>query len=336
MLRCWIRYLILLGVSTLLYVFYVGYVSWFLFVLVCFLPIFSLCFFFLAKRKFTIQLCAKPRYQKQEQEQLKLLAKTDSIIPLACAMVEYTITNHFYQETQKGTLRLAADKTFSEIDLPYPFTQCGKVEVTIDHVEVYDFLGLFHMKKAIEERISTVVYPPNGSWKETVFLGGPQEEDGEALQKSNIQNGDSFDVHSYRPGDSLHRVHWKLSAKMDDIMVREFALPKAKTATIYFEFYGSKTDCEEILCNVYHFSTYLLDQSCIHEIILVGNEKIRLQKNIHSMESLNACMDTILAIPCLPSAQPTSLQETHRPHTFYMRKEGLWKQEKGDEQRAHA
>lgn len=336
MLRCWIRYLILLGVSILLYVFYVGYVSWFLFVLVCSLPLISLCFFFLAKRKFTIKLSANPRYHKEEQGKLQLYAKTDCIVPLACAMVEYTITNHFYQESEKGILRLAADKTFSEIDLPYSLTQCGKVEVTIDHVEVYDFLGLFHMKKKIQGSISTIIFPPNGSWHETVFLGGPQGEEGEALQKSNGQNGDSFDVHSYRPGDSLHRVHWKLSAKMDDIMVREFAQPKAKTATIYFEFYGSKADCEEILGNVYQFSTYLLDQSCIHEIILVGNEKILLQKNIDSTESLNAYMDTILSLPCLPSAHPISIQKIQRPHTFYMRKEGIWKQEKGDEQHAHA
>ena len=48
---------------------------------------------------------------------------------------------------------------------------------------------------------------------------------GEAESYDDFQPGTDvsqiFDVREYRPGDRLQRIHWKLSAKSDGLLVRE-------------------------------------------------------------------------------------------------------------------
>lgn len=35
--------------------------------------------------------------------------------------------------------------------------------------------------------------------------------------------GETYDIREYRSGDSIRQIHWKLSGKLDDIMIREKA-----------------------------------------------------------------------------------------------------------------
>ena len=65
-------------------------------------------------------------------------------------------------------------------------------------------------------------------------LGETLPEDmayGEAESYDDFQPGTDvsqiFDVREYRPGDRLQRIHWKLSAKSDGLLVREDSQPLA-------------------------------------------------------------------------------------------------------------
>lgn len=326
MLRCWIRYLILLGFSILLYIFYVGYASWFLFALVCTLPLLSYLFFRLARRKFTIELQCDTRYHKGDQAIMALLSRTKNIIPLACAKVEYTICNHFYHEERKGMVKLTSEYAFTEVELPIDTQRCGRIDVSFDEVDLYDFLGLFHKKKKMRCLKTLYVLPKKGNWEEPVLLGNPHEDEGNGSRILGNQTGDTFDVHAYRPGDSLHRVHWKLSAKMDEVMVREFATHHRNQAAIYFEFYGSRNDCEVILSNVYHFSIYLLKEGHTHEIGQYANGNCLWKMRISTKQQLDQCMERILSNACTCVRELSDVKALASDTIFFMRKDGLWKE----------
>ena len=66
-------------------------------------------------------------------------------------------------------------------------------------------------------------------------LGLSESVDGELFSK--LRHGEDssevFDIRQYRRGDSLHSFHWKLSAKTDDFMVKEYSLPMNETAFIF-------------------------------------------------------------------------------------------------------
>ena len=49
--------------------------------------------------------------------------------------------------------------------------------------------------------------------------------------------GETYDIREYRSGDSIRQIHWKLSGKLDDIMIREKSFPVDDTVLILAEPY---------------------------------------------------------------------------------------------------
>ena len=49
-----------------------------------------------------------------------------------------------------------------------------------------------------------------------------------------------FDVREFQNGDRLQSVHWKLSARTDELMVKENSLPKACAVAIVADLKGNK------------------------------------------------------------------------------------------------
>ncbi len=105
-----------------------------------------------------------------------------------------------------------------EVELELSALHCGKAYFAITKARVGDYLGLFTLpvrKGGLREAsfCITPVITPVDREEMAVFgtLTGMLAGD---------EDGD-FAVRDYRAGDSLHRVYWKLTAKMGDLQVKE-------------------------------------------------------------------------------------------------------------------
>ena len=88
--------------------------------------------------------------------------------------------------------------------------RAGPVEVTVT-----DALGLVAERYTVESRTTVLVYPP-------VYRLGGQEAFARAFTPEH-EDRQSFDrLREYVSGDSLRDVHWKSSAKREDLLVKEF------------------------------------------------------------------------------------------------------------------
>ena len=54
--------------------------------------------------------------------------------------------------------------------------------------------------------------------------------------------GETYDIREYRSGDSIRQIHWKLSGKLDDIMIREKSFPVDDTVLILAEAFQADRD----------------------------------------------------------------------------------------------
>lgn len=105
---------------------------------------------------------------------------------------------------------------------------CGVVGVQIE-VDVCGLLGLY-VRRAVAQRhakvwVQPVVRPVQAALQED----GSAWDDGAADGRRHPGDfGDSFAVRAYVPGDSVRLIHWKLSEKLHDVMVRvpEAPLPE--------------------------------------------------------------------------------------------------------------
>ncbi len=107
---------------------------------------------------------------------------------------------------------------------------CGCIEAETKWFKVYDMLGIFFIPVRFKNRAEILVVPSPQNASEDI-LREKQTIIG-YKKKSGGGFADDYEIREYQNGDSLRNVHWKLSAKYDNLMVREPSLPIYKNFKI--------------------------------------------------------------------------------------------------------
>jgi uncharacterized protein (DUF58 family) len=97
------------------------------------------------------------------------------------------------------------------------YYELGEIEVNIQ-----DVFGIYKLKRKIRSKTSLLVYP------ETVdlssFIITAVEQSGELLVEDPAFQDRSriSSLRNYREGDSVKSIHWKLSAKLDHLVIKDY------------------------------------------------------------------------------------------------------------------
>lgn len=114
----------------------------------------------------------------------------------------------------------------------------GHYELSVKRIRVYDLTGLFYLTKKCKESASFLVLPEYYP-VEVRLSESARNFVGEALVYDSLRSGDDasevFKLREFQDGDKLKNIHWKLSAKMDELIVRENGFPKACSTVLVLE-----------------------------------------------------------------------------------------------------
>ena len=87
-----------------------------------------------------------------------------------------------------------------------------------------DIFGLFHLKKTLKTPLPQMLVLPRGF--EVQPMPFAQMDDGRALPNRTGEDVTSpEDTRPYRQGDPFKRIHWKLSSRTRELVVRRFEVP---------------------------------------------------------------------------------------------------------------
>ncbi len=108
-------------------------------------------------------------------------------------------------------------------ELMFPYR--GVYDIGIKKYTVVDFLGLFRMSFNIRRHDTVMVYPkvnpdfvlPLASRRLNDGYAGPEMDSHDLT--------DVTDIRRHNPSDDYKRIHWKLTAKRGDFIVKEFKTP---------------------------------------------------------------------------------------------------------------
>ncbi len=104
------------------------------------------------------------------------------------------------------------------------FANRGKYVVSVDSIEFFDFLKLLKFTKKVSKSIIMTVKPCDLELQLPVTSELQRQENSMIVGTTPVNSGgDMFAVRDYIFGDSMKNVHWKLSAKSEDIVVKTFA-----------------------------------------------------------------------------------------------------------------
>lgn len=278
MLKRWILYLATLSGCIVFYLAYRQWFAWFALICVLCLPIVAL-------------LTSLPAMLK-----LKLTAKYPSFVPVGTQQ-----TVHFTAECRLPTppcryrLRviraISAEEWVLKEGKPFPTEHCGKLLCKLEKARVYDYLGLFWLriqKKTVKPLAVRPIpvpmqYIPNlerfaaSSWRPKP--GGGFSENHEMRQ--------------YVPGDKMNQVHWKLTAKTGDIIVREPMEPEQNRVLIEMELRGTPDQQDQKFGQLLWLSDHLLQMGMKHELRVLTGEGIRCCR-VECEADLEAALDLLL------------------------------------------
>ena len=240
MLRTKIGYLLVMLLLGLLSILYDEYIMMLVFLTVSIIPI-LLWIIMLYLRKFVdISLtCDNSIVQKGTPYQIVVQITNRSFFPLSLIRMNLIYQNQLEGVKQEEKMIAVVDSTCEQ---KHTFTMtsdyCGILQFSLKNVKLYDFLGLWCVRKKVREELSVTVLPNIHIIEEPIVLENPSvliESELFSATQSGDDVSEIFGIKDYEYGDKMNRIHWKLSLKEDKLMVKQYGLPINCSVAIFFD-----------------------------------------------------------------------------------------------------
>lgn len=176
-----------------------------------------------------------------------------SILPSFELSASVTTTNSFYGTS--GTTQIALPLRARGETLrsfPVTFTLLGNYEFDVDSISVRDILGFVDLGKSVGVSAPVSVFPKRGL---TSGYSADYAEAGMTEADETDRRGHDFsdvsEIREYVPGDRPRDIHWKLSAKRDELMVKERQAMSDTQLVIVIEFAEVYADNDRVIEEAY-------------------------------------------------------------------------------------
>lgn len=230
MLRNKLRYLIFLAAVGLLSILYNEYYMWIIFLTVIAIPFLMfglLCYIYGMVR--AEMVCTVHVVGKGEAVPVTLQLNNPTLFPVSHLKIYLTYMNAYSTEEHKKVLEVSVDaRTRTSATCNLSSEYAGNLIVSLKAIRVYDYLKLFSLKRKQKGEVRAAVLPDYYELMENGF-NSARTRMVESDYYSPHQGGDDpsevFAIREYREGDRQQRIHWKLSRKQGQLMIKEFSDP---------------------------------------------------------------------------------------------------------------
>ena len=340
-------YLCMLAYMGLFAVLYDKYITLVLFFMLLVLPV--VLFLHLVY----LQTCIKVRFHermgvigKNEEIQIVIEVENKSIFPVSDVAVRFCYQNMFSDAKKHESISFSVPgrrhkkNAVKHMTLVLATPYCGNIHVTCERVKIFDYLHLTAFTKKPRKKSKTIskssvsvsVLPAfeevdlsdtDMAMEEDIFS---MENDHFSKTKPGDDPSEIFDIREYREGDRIHRIHWKLSSKRNQWMVKDFSLPMSCQTAVLLDLYQSEKEedvcafMDNILSEALSVSFSLMQQGILHDFVWVDGKDARLYEyHIQKEEDLYEMLEQLLYSRPYSSENKNLFQDTY--NSLYQNKE---------------
>ena len=218
-------------------------------------------------------------------------------LPLARITLRLTEQNLLTGETRKRRLAMSGVARRKPVELSAPTGHCGLLELRVNKARVYDYLGLFSRRldrptpaRLLCRPIPAAMEPP------AIPEGqGMRPTSGSAARRG---PGEDYDLREYRPGDPMRSVHWKLSSKWDELIVRERAETVVPLPLLTLDRFGGPELLDQLLDKLLGLSRALLDVQRPHAVLWLDGAG---EPRLHTISDEREYAQCVLALLNTPA-----------------------------------
>lgn len=191
-----------------------------------------------ARRRVTVEWETPQTGVAHQPCTLTVRAVNGSALPLPCICVWLRAENLLTGQTTAMTLPLSAPpRRAGERQVTLEDPLCGVYRLRVEKARVYDLLGLVGFALPAMERREFPVEPDLLELRLNLPLrtGVSDDSDSYSQERPGYDFADTFQLREYVPGDSAKQIHWKLSSKLNRLVVRDPGLPLERSVLLLWE-----------------------------------------------------------------------------------------------------
>lgn len=202
----------------------------------------------------------------------------------------------------------------ASFELELDSTVCGAHTIVLDTARLVDEMGFtslaledvgFHGLFTVYPEVLDIQVDPHQS--ASAGLEGTSYDPHRRGQDAS----EVFDIRPYHEGDAVKSIHWKLSTRFDDVLVREASRPQDHTIAILFGAFArdfEHSDRSEVLSAVLSFTASVslaLMRQGYHHVVVAAPEGSLEAYPVDDRRDFNKMLDALTATPLGPT-YPTS------------------------------
>lgn len=296
-----ILYLLVLLAAFLVHIFNTHYLAAFFFWMVLAAPVLSILLSLPALLACRLELrCVPTDVVRGEEGRWEVALRGGGKLPLA--RVAFTLRLRRSLDGEKERLR----RIYEGVSPGAVWTEeveadhCQAVEGVLTAAWAADLLRLFALPLRRSPAVTMLVLPVSNAPASLPAAWGLLPAQAYAA-RTGQQLGEEYELRDYRPGDPIRSVHWKLSSKREDLIVRESSRQQRPTVLLTVDRFGFPGEADRVLDRLLGWSDLLLGREVPHVVQWVHPETGELRTHrLTDRFSQYRCLEALLKDPLPP------------------------------------
>lgn len=259
----------------------------------------------ISRRQIEIRIGAKAGVQARKGAGCTISVRNRSILPVSSLRMICSVNNRYTGQTGRHKVTAAIQpKGEAEVDISVDPGMCGKINVSVEKAWLTDLFGIIRIPVKAGASCNFTVLP---ELFDTELAYNPHESDiFDCDDYSPYRKGrdytEIFQVREYVDGDSVKNIHWKLSSKSEELIVKDGSYPLDKRIMIVADKTARGSvrpqDAEALAEIVLSTGERLMAEEMAFELVWNDvDEAVCHSKHIQFYEELASAMPEILSSP---------------------------------------
>lgn len=212
------------------------------------------------------------------------------------ADITYCWTNLFTGYSEEKEQRVWMAPGGSEIKQHLSSRYAGGVEARIEVFKVFDLFHLFCLNILDKFDADVIVWPTFSESEGGEIYDYVEDfpKENESKKRGTDYNPD-YEIREYIPGDELKTIHWKLSAKQEQLMVRERLATGREKINVLLPLGDDKRINDGLMEAMYTLCSLLLQKEYPIQIYWPGNRNALLGRFVAEQGELEHVLEEILS-----------------------------------------
>ena len=298
-------FIVLIIVCALFYILYVWDFALVLLIVIISIPIIMYITTYITKKNISVEFAVKDKNAvKSKDFPVQLVVTNMSIFPIGKAEARVEYYNAFSKDVSSFDLFLPIQpKNSQRVTFQLSSKFCGTIKIKTLFLNIYDPLRIFKFKTANNIHTEVTIMPEGHDISGIVHYSDRVNEESDLFSEHRPGDDPSevFDLREYNAGDKLNRIHWKLSSKKDEFIVKDYSLPIDIPCMIFLDlncYAKNKLTLpvfDTLIETFLSISQFLLDNEKCHSIVFFNATQNRFAEySITNSADLAATVKAIM------------------------------------------